>query len=139
VTRRAEQRQNGRVKRIEIALEVGPIDPETVERLKSAGFTVFKGNRSWRVVAETAPKDGQPVLTQAVTFANDILIDFRLDPLHTPPSVTLRYPDGVLDRAIGELVLEDARRASDPDPIPRPKRKWWQKQMELGLGERKGD
>jgi len=125
--------------RIEIALEVGPIDGPTVTRLKDAGFEVFKGNRTWRVVASADPSDKEPVLAQAVTIANDILIDFRLNPLHSPPAVTLRYPESIIETAIGDLVLEDARRASDPDPIPRPPRRWWQKQMELGLGERKGD
>ena len=28
-----------------------------------------------------------------MNLANDILIDFRLDPLHAPPTVTLRYLD----------------------------------------------
>jgi hypothetical protein len=127
------------VQRIQLALEVGPIDGPTVQRLKDAGFEVYKGNRTWRVIAETAPADGQSVLTQATNFANDILIDFRLTPLQRPPAVTLRYSDGEIDRALGELVLEDARRASDPDPLQRAPRKWWKKQMELGLGERKGD
>ena len=124
---------------IEIALEVAPIDAPTVQRLKDAGFAVYKGNRSWRVVAEADPKEDVSIVQQATSLANDILIDFRLNPLHHPPSVTLRYPDGELEQAIGDLLLEDARRANDPDPLPRPKRKWWQKQMELGLGERKGD
>lgn len=127
------------VHRIEIALEVGPIDAPTIARLKDAGFEVYKGNRTWRVVASTNPSDKEPVLDQAISLASDILIDFRLDPLHAPPTVSLRYPDDALETAMGDLVLEDARRASDPDPLPRPKRKWWQKQMELGLGERKGD
>lgn len=124
---------------IEIALEVAPIDATTVQRLKDAGYAVYKGNRSWRVVAQAEPSESVPVLQQATTLANDILIDFALAPLHRPPSVTLRYPDGEVDQAIGDLLLEDARRANDPDPLPRPKRRWWQKQMELGLGERKGD
>jgi hypothetical protein len=127
------------VSHIEIALEVAPIDPPTVQRLKDAGFAVYKGNRSWRVVAESDAEASRPVIQQATSLANDILIDFHLNPMHSPPSVTLRYPDGELEQAIGDLLLEDARRASDPDPLPRPKRRWWQKQMELGLGERKGD
>lgn len=124
---------------IEIALEVAPIDAPTVQRLKDAGFAVYKGNRSWRVIAEAQAKDEIPVIRQATSLANDILIDFHLDPIHRPPSVTLRYPEGEVEQAIGDLLLEDARRANDPDPLPRPKRRWWQKQMELGLGERKGD
>ncbi|MGC4174722.1 hypothetical protein [Demequina sp.] len=125
--------------RLEIALEVAPIDAPTVQRLKDAGLEVYKGNRTWRVVAYAEPNESTPVRQQAINLANDILIDFRLDPLHRPPTVTLRYPDGETEQAVGDLLLEDARRASDPDPLPRPKRKWWQKQMELGLGERKGD
>jgi hypothetical protein len=127
------------VSHIEIALEVAPIDPPTVQRLKDAGFAVYKGNRSWRVVAEADAEESTPVIQQATSLANDILIDFHLKPLHSPPSVTLRYPDAEVERAIGDLLLEDARRANDPDPLPHPKRRWWQKQMELGLGERKGD
>lgn len=128
-----------RVTRIELAVEVAPIDASTVQRLKAAGFDVYQGKQSWRVVARTDPSDKEPLFTQAINLVNDILIDFRLDPLHHPPAVTLRYEGGEVERAMGELILEDARRANDPDPLQIMRRKWWQKQMELGLGERKGD
>ena len=127
------------MERIEVALEVGPIEPTTVERLKAAGFAVYKAATTWRVVAEVHPDPRRPLTEQARERVTDIIIDFRLDPLHTPPSFALRDPDAAVERAAGELVLEDARRSSDPDPLPVQRRRWWQKQMELGLGERKGD
>ncbi len=127
------------MERIEVALEVGPVEPATVERLKADGYAVYKFATSWRVVGEFRPDSGQPVMEQARIRVHDILIDYRLKPLHTPPQFAIRDPDADLDRAAGELILEDARRADDPDPIPVRRRRWWQKQMELGLGERKGD
>ena len=114
------------VHRLEIALEVGPIDGPTVVRLKDAGFVVYEGERTWRVVALADSDDEMPVFAQAMSLANDILIDFRLDPLRSPPTVSLRYPDEQVERAMGDLVLDDARRASDPDPLQRPERRWWQ-------------
>ena len=130
---------NGGVERFEFALEVGPIEPEVVARLNEAGFSVYKGNRSWRVIAQGHPDGRQTIFDQAMAMASDILLDFRLKPLHAPPTVALRDPDAMVDTAMAELVLEDARRSYDPDPLPRQRRRWWEKQMELGLGERKGD
>lgn|GEM_PF-2022425 len=132
-------RKNRGVNVIEIAVEVAPIGAPVIERLKQAGYSVYQGKDTWRVMAEFQPKGAEPVTTQAINLANDILLDFRLDPLHSPPTVVLRSPDALMEAAVGELVLEDARRANDPDPLQRAKRKWWQRQMELGLGERKGD
>ena len=125
--------------RIEIALEVGAIDAPTVERLKTAGFTVYQGEQSWRVVAQ---EDADPKISindQAMDLANDILIDFRLDPLHAPPTITLRYLDLGLETGLGELILEDARRANDPDPLTVMKRSRGHRQRGLGLGEHAGD
>ena len=38
--------------RIEIALEVGAINAPPSQRLKDAGFDVYQGEQSWRVVAQ---------------------------------------------------------------------------------------
>jgi hypothetical protein len=127
------------VERYEIAIEVGPISPDTVARLKEAGHAVYRGNRTWRVVATERVLGRDSVRAQAHVLAAGILNEFELDPLHEPPTVVLRDPDASLDAATSELLLEDARRSYDPDPLTRPRRKWWQRQMELGLGERKGD
>ena len=127
------------MKRIEIAVEVAPIGASVVERLKAGGYTVYQGKDTWRVVAQFEPQGAEPIATQALDLAHDILLDYRLNPLHSPPTVVLRDADALMEAAMGELVLEDARRANDPDPLQRVKRKWWQRQMELGLGERKGD
>jgi hypothetical protein len=113
--------------RIEIAVEVGAIDAPTVQRLKDAGFDVYQGGDSWRVIAHEDTDPSIPVNDQAMNLASDILIDFRLDPLHSPPTVTLRYEDGAMEKALGDLVLEDARRASDPDPLVVMERRWWRK------------
>lgn len=125
--------------RFEIALEVAPIEPDVVEALKGAGHTVYRGSASWRVVAIGPAVPWKPVRDQANAFAHDLVLDFGLVPLNLPPVVALRDPDATLDTIAAELVLEDARRAYDPDPLTRAPRRWWQKQMELGLGERKGD
>ena len=59
------------MERIELALEVGPIPPPTIVRLKEAGFSVYQGPHSWRVIAETAA-DGsrEQLLDRAMTLAN---------------------------------------------------------------------
>lgn len=127
------------MQRFEVAIEVGPIDAPTIDRLKDAGHVVYRGNRSWRVVA-TAPVTGRDsVRAQAHVLAAHIIESFGLDSLTDPPSLALRDPDALIDEATTELLLDDIRKAYDPDPLPRPRRKWWQRQMELGLGERKGD
>ncbi len=113
--------------RIEIAVEVGTIDTPTAQRLKDAGFNVYQAGDSWRVIAHEDTDPGIPVKDQAMNLATDIIIDFRLDPLHSPPTVTLRYEDGGIEKALGDLVLEDARRANDPDPLEVMERRWWRK------------
>ena len=116
------------MERIELALEVGPIPAATDARLNDAGYEVYQGRQTWRVIAETEADGGrEQLLDRAMMLANDILIDFRLDPLHRPPTVTLRYPNAAIDLAVGSLVLEDARRASDPDPLAVHDRSWWHK------------
>jgi len=125
--------------RIEIALEVGAISAPTVQRLKDAGFSVYQGKRSWRVVARDDADPSLSINDQAMSLANDILIDFRLEPLHAPPTITLRYLDLGVETGLGELILEDARRASDPDPLTVMKNSRWRKQRDLGLGEHAGD
>lgn len=113
--------------RIEIALEVDAVDAAVVQRLKDAGLEVYQGERSWRVIAHEDADPAIPIKDQAMNLANDILIDFRLKPLHVPPIVTLRYEDGAMETALGDLVLEDARRSNDPDPLQRVDRHWWHK------------
>lgn len=127
------------MERFDVAVEVGPIAPTTVQRLKDAGHTVYQGSRTWRVITTVSVDPARSIREHAADIANNILIDYRLDPLHSPPTVVVRDPDALYDLAAAELILEDARRASDPDPLQRHPRKWWKKQMELGLGERKGD
>lgn len=127
------------MERFDVAVEVGPIAPPVVERLKDDGHTVYQGKRTWRVITTVPVDPARSVREHASDVAANLIIDYRLDPLHTPPTVVVRDPDAIYDVAAAELILEDARRASDPDPLTRHKRRWWQKQMELGLGERKGD
>jgi len=126
------------VKRVEIAIEVGPLPPETVERLKAAGHAVFRGNTSWRVQTVVPVISPTSVRAQAYVEARAIVAQFGLPTLSDPPEIILRDPDGPMDTR-PDLILEDARRAEDRPPMARAPRKWWQRAMELGLGERKGD
>lgn len=125
--------------RVEISVEVGPIAPDVVARLKAAGHAVFRGSKSWRVVATTPVIGRGSIRSQAHVFARQVIREFGLEQLTDPPALSLRDPDSALDARGTALIVEEARRAYDPDPVPRPKRKWYQKAMELGLGERKGD
>lgn len=125
------------MERVEIWVEVAPIPDDALERLKRAGYAVYRKGESWRVVANERVAGEDSVRSQAHAIARSIVRDFGLQTLTDPPSVTLRDPDSELDTVAARLILEDARRASDPDPLPRPKRKWYQRAMELGLGERK--
>jgi hypothetical protein len=126
------------MERVDISVEVGPIDPTTVQQLKDAGFAVYRGSRSWRVVRTEKVVGRDSVRSQAHALARSLVRDYALTMLTDPPSIALRDPDSELDTVAARLLLEDARRASDPDPLPRPPRKWYQRAMELGLGERKG-
>lgn len=123
----------------EVAVEVGPIDPDTLARLKDAGHAVYKGPKAWYVVAQHESAGESSKRAQAHVFVRDLIADYGLEQLSEPPVYSLRDPEAAIDAGVANLILEDARRAYDPDPLPRPKRKWWQRQMELGLGERKGD
>lgn len=124
--------------KFEMSIEVGPIPPEVVERLKSAGHSVYRGNPSWRVEAAAPVLGKRSVRAQAQALATKIVKDFGLEVITNPPVISLRDPD-VVHKMRSDFILDRERRAYDPLPLSRPKRKWWQRAMELGLGERKGD
>lgn len=125
------------MERIQLSVEVAAIADDVVAELKAAGHEVFQGRSSWRVVT-TVPTAGEgSVRAQAHDAARRIIREFGLQTLTDPPALSLRDPDTLIDTQGTNLVLDEVRRAYDPDPTPRPKRKWYQKQMELGLGERK--
>ena len=89
----------------------------------------------WRIVA-TAPAIGQDsVRSQAHVLVNDILADYALTPTTQPPTCTLRDPDAGLDDR-PDLLLHDTLKAYEPDPLERPRRRWWQSAMERGFAER---
>jgi hypothetical protein len=125
-------------RRIEVSVEVGPIDPATVDALKAAGYAVFRGPSSWRVDAIEPVISPTAIRAQAHVLMRRIVDDYGLETLSEPPAFALRDPDD-LDTPGTELMLDDVRRAYQPDPLPRPRRRWYQRMMELGLGERKGD
>lgn len=127
----------GGVKRVELSIEVEPIRDDVVARLKDAGYAVYQGSRTWRVVAEAPVVGRDSIRAQAHVVARQIVRTFDLEVTSDPPTIALRDPDTMIDAAGTGLILAEVRRAYDPDPLPRPKRKWYQKQMELGLGERK--
>lgn len=122
-------RDNVPVKRFELALDVGPIDPDTVTRLKDAGFEVYRGAKSWRVTAVADAIGDHSIRAQAHVMVRDIIADFGLEQLSEPPLYSVRDPEAEIDAGVASLIIEDARRAYDPDPLQRVKRKWWQKQL----------
>lgn len=127
------------MERVEVSVEVRAIDAPTVERLKSAGHVVYRGKRTWRVEMTLPVLGPSSVRAQAHVAARQLVRDFGLTPASDPIAVSLRDPDSMEAAAASAEVLSEARRAWDPEPIPRPRRRWWQRAMELGLGERKGD
>ncbi|MBN2177230.1 MAG: hypothetical protein JW722_06185 [Demequinaceae bacterium] len=126
------------MKCFEVTIEVGPILPETVGRLKADGYAVFKGRESWRVQTTVPVLASGSIRAQAHYVALKVIDEYRLAPLTDPPAIALRDPDAGLDER-PDLILHDTNRSYDPVPLPRAKRKWYQRAMELGLGERKGD
>lgn len=123
------------MKRFHISVEVAPIDPGVVERLKAAGFAVFRGRRSWRVESTQPVLGRESVRSQAHVFVRQAIEEFGLVPLADPPAFTLRDPDGGMDDR-PDLVLGDARRADDPQPMKPPKHRWYQHDLDLDLRER---
>lgn len=121
-----------------MTVEVGPIGPEVVERLKADGYQVFEGLESWRVQRAAPVLGNDSIRAQALAIALDAIERYGLTRLSDPPEVALRDPDVGLDER-PDLLLKETFRSYDPPPRPRAKRKWYQKAMELGLGERKGD
>ncbi|WP_144018829.1 hypothetical protein [Demequina sp. NBRC 110056] len=125
------------MERVQIAIEVGPVGADALARLEAAGHLVRHEGERWRVIVTATVLGQHSVRAQAHVLAHDVIHDFALEALTQPPSIAIRDPDGVLDIADTEVMLDGVRRAYDPDPLKRYDPHWWQKQMELGLGERK--
>ena len=121
-----------------MSIEVEPLGPDTVAALKAAGHRVFRSDDEWRVQVSAPAYGSNSLRAQAHVLVADTLADFSLAPTTQPPTYSLRDPEGDPD-ARPDLLLRENERAYDPDPLARPRRKWWQRAMELGLGERKGD
>ena len=122
---------------MQIAIEVGPIAAATQLRLEAAGHRVVHVHGRWRVIVSAPVVGSSSVRAQAHVIAHDVIHDFSLEALSSPPAVAVRDPDTLLDLAGTALMLDGVRRSYDPDPLDRGEPHWWQKQMELGLGERK--
>jgi hypothetical protein len=127
------------VRQCELSIEVAPISLEVVATLKAAGLGVLEGRVTWRVITTFTVAGSGSVRAQAHAIARGVIRDFGVEAITDPPAMTLRDPEAELDARGTELMLEELRRAYDPDPLPRPRRKYFQRAMELGLGERKGD
>lgn len=125
-------------RRIKVSIEVGPIDQPTIDALKAAGHVVYRDKQSWRVDVIEDVISPTAIRAQAHVLVRRVIEDFGLQPLSDPPRFGLRDPDD-LDLPGAQLMLEGVRRSYDADPLERPKRRWYQRAMELGLGERKGD
>lgn len=122
-----------------MSVEVKPVDLRVVEELKAAGHAVYRGNRNWRVAVVAPVLGRESVRAQAHVVVTGLLSDFDIRAASEPPVWALRDPDAVFESAEASWVLDDARRAYEPDPLERRPRAWWKRAMELGLGERKGD
>jgi len=108
---------------IEISIEVEEPTSSQIARLEAAGHRVFRGSLGWRVIVRAvAISDGsRRALAHVIT--RQVIGDFGLLTISDPPAMSLRDPDGDIDLRVGSLVLEDARRASDPDPLQRLSRR----------------
>jgi hypothetical protein len=122
---------------MQIAIEVGPVPADALARLQANGHQVHHVHEQWRVVVMARVLGASSVRAQAHVLAHDIIHDFGLTALSAPPAVAIRDPDTVLDLADTEVMLDGVRRSYDPDPLVRARPHWWQRHMELGLGERK--
>lgn len=122
---------------MQIAIEVGPVPADALARLEAAGHHVLHAGDQWRVIVTARVLGATSVRAQAHVIAHDVLHDYGLEALSSPPAVAIRDPDTILDLADTEVMLDGVRRSYDPDPLLQPRPHWWQRHMELGLGERK--
>jgi len=122
---------------MQIAIEVGPVPARAQARLEAAGHAVHHHDDQWRVIVDARVIGQTSVRAQAHVIAHDVVHDFGLTALSSPPALAIRDPDGALDVAGTEVMLDGVRRSYDPDPLDQRGARWWQRQMELGLGERK--
>lgn len=102
---------------IELSVEVARPSPESAAQLEYAGYTLFHSSLGWRVVFVAEVVGSQSLRSHAHLIARELIRDFGLTALTEPPTVSLHDPDGDIDLKIASLVIEDARRASDPDPL----------------------
>jgi len=102
---------------IELSVEVASPSAESAALLESAGYTLFRSALGWRVVFVTTLVGTYSLRSHAHFVALELIKDFGLTALTQPPTVSLHDPDGDIDLRMASLVLEDARRASDPDPL----------------------
>ncbi|WP_430867163.1 hypothetical protein [Demequina aurantiaca] len=102
---------------IELSVEVARPSAESAALLEGAGYQLFRGPIGWRVVFVTSLIGTHSLRSHAHLVARELIVDFGLTALTEPPTVSLHDPDGDIDLKVASLVLEDARRASDPDPL----------------------
>ncbi|WP_062208212.1 hypothetical protein [Demequina oxidasica] len=102
---------------IELSIEVARPSADVAARLEAAGYELYQSILGWRVVFSTTLGGTQSLRSHAHLIARELIADFGLTSLTEPPTVSLHDPDGDIDLKIASLVLEDARRASDPDPL----------------------
>lgn len=126
------------MKRYEMAIEVGPIESAVVAQLKSQGYAVYQGQPTWRVEVTADVLGPNSVRAQAEHLAQDIIASYGLTAVGAEPVVALRDPDS-MDSFRGNYLVATEQAAYDRPPLARPRRPWWKRAMELGLGERKGD
>lgn len=117
--------------RVHVAIEVGPLDSATIERLKGDGYAVFRGKTTWRVERTEEVVASSNVTAQAHAFVVDTVRRYRLPKLTDPPVYVLHDPDAGLDDR-PDLIIDDARRAANPDPLRNPLRRWFQTERSAG-------
>jgi hypothetical protein len=118
-----------------IELSIGVYQPsrDAAARLEQAGHRLYVSHLGWRVIVTMRLLGTESRRSHAHVVARDLIRDFGLEAVTEPPTVSLHDPEGDIDLKIASLVLEDARRASDPDPLQvftgrgnkREKRDWY--------------
>lgn len=101
----------------ELSIEVRQPSPVAIARLENAGHRLYASHLGWRLIVTAKLLGTISVRSHAHVIARDLIREFDLEAVTEPPTVSLHDPQGDIDLKIASLVLEDARRASDPDPL----------------------
>lgn len=102
---------------LELSIEVRNPSRGAVARIEKAGHRLYVNHLGWHLIVTTSLLGTLSLRSHAHVIARDLIAEFGLQAVTEPPTVSLHDPEGDMDLLIAGLVLEDARRASDPDPL----------------------